>query len=76
MQENDKYMLINNDWLIDKEKNQMFIESYKYKNNVDRFKKGEKEQVIKIQTQLFGLQRVYPIIRQMTLQFGLCHQRF
>ena len=24
-----------------------FIESYKYKNNVDRFKKGEKEQVIK-----------------------------
>ena len=24
-----------------------FIESYKYKNDVDRFKKGEKEQVIK-----------------------------
>ncbi len=32
VQENDKYMLINNDWLIDKEKNQMFIESYKYEH--------------------------------------------
>ena len=26
-------MLINNDWLIDKEKNQMFIESYKYEHS-------------------------------------------
>ncbi|MBQ4511307.1 MAG: hypothetical protein II984_11330 [Clostridia bacterium] len=33
VQENDKYMLINNDWLIDKEKNQMFIESYKYEHS-------------------------------------------
>lgn len=32
VQENDKYILIDHDWLIDKEKNKMFIENYKYRN--------------------------------------------
>ena len=32
VQENDKYILIDHDWLIDKEKNKMFIQNYKYEH--------------------------------------------
>ncbi|MBR2024860.1 MAG: hypothetical protein IKA02_03510, partial [Clostridia bacterium] len=32
VQENDKYILIDYDWLIDKEKNKMFIQNYKYEH--------------------------------------------